>query len=305
MSAQRQIRDSKFIRSPWVLPIARRVWKSRLAETLRRSHGDFRYPLFLVRWGLVKVLSPRKRVRVENVSFSIQCSNWITHFRWYLFKKKEPEVRHFFQKYLKENDVVFDVGANIGVFSLFVAALGRDSAVYAIEPEISNIARLRENILANGFQERIKPICAGVSDRVGITRLYLSSEEPGAAVHSISDSELEKTHLGYDVVGDAPVLSITLDYLSAELGVVPNLIKVDTDGNEKKILLGAKSLLAYPRLRAIIIEMPEETEQARQCRLILSEAGFVQSDYPYAQTLNEIWIRSKVSNLESESDLPG
>ena len=292
MSAQRQIRDSKFIRSPWVLPIARRVWKSRLAETLRRSHGDFRYPLFLVRWGLVKVLSPRKRVRVENVSFSIQCSNWITHFRWYLFKKKEPEVRHFFQKYLKENDVVFDVGANIGVFSLFVAALGRDSAVYAIEPEISNIARLRENILANGFQERIKPICAGVSDRVGITRLYLSSEEPGAAVHSISDSELEKTHLGYDVVGHEAVISLTLDYLVAELGIVPNLIKIDTDGNERKILLGGKKVLADRRLRAIIIEMPVDVNEATDCRTILNQSGFEKIDYPFTRTLNEIWVRA-------------
>ena len=305
MSAQRQIRDSKFIRSPWVLPIARKVWKSRLAETLRRSHGDFRYPLFLLRWGLVKALSPRKRVRVENVSFSIQCTNWITHFRWYLFKKKEPEVRHFFQKYLKENDIVFDVGANIGVFSLFVASLDRGNLIFSIEPEVSNIAQLRANVLANRFEDKIKPVCAGANDRVGVSRIFLSSHEAGAAVHSVSDTELTKTHLGYAVVGDAPVLSITLDYLSAELGVVPNLIKVDTDGNEKKILLGAKSLLADPRLRAIIIEMPEETEQARQCRLILSEAGFVQSDYPYAQTLNEIWIRSKVSNLESESDLPG
>jgi len=238
------------------------------------------------------VLSPRKRVRVENVSFSIQCSNWITHFRWYLFKKKEPEVRHFFQKYLKENDVVFDVGANIGVFSLFVAALGRDSAVYAIEPEISNIARLRENILANGFQERIKPICAGVSDRVGITRLYLSSEEPGAAVHSISDSELEKTHLGYDVVGDEAVISLTLDYLAAELGIVPNLIKIDTDGNERKILLGGKKVLADRRLRAIIIEMPVDVNEATDCRTILNQSGFEKIDYPFTRTLNEIWVRA-------------
>lgn len=274
-----------------ILPFARTLWNSALFESLRRSHGDIWYPMFLLRWGLVSLLAPRKDVNVDNVRFSIGCTNWITHFRWYLFKNKEPEVRYFFDRNLTAGDTVFDVGANVGVFSLYVAALRRDSTVYAIEPEISNIARLRENILANAFQEWIKPICAGVNDRVGITRLYLSSEEPGAAVHSISDSELEKTHLGYDVVGDEAVISLTLDYLAAELGIVPNLIKIDTDGNEKKILLGGQKVLADRRLRAIIIEMPVDVNEATDCRTILNQSGLKNIDYPFPDTLNEIWTR--------------
>ncbi len=237
------------------------------------------------------MLTPRKDVDVDDVRFSIGCTNWITHFRWYLFENKEPEVRYFFDRNLTTGDTVFDVGANVGVFSLYVAALRRDSTVYAIEPEISNIARLRENILANAFQEWIKPICAGVSDRVGITRLFLSSEEPGAAVHSISDSELEKTHLGFDVVGREVAISVTLDYLAAELGTVPNLIKIDTDGNEKKILLGGQKVLTDERLRAIVIEMPVDVNEATDCRTILNQSGLKNIDYPFTRTLNEIWVR--------------
>jgi hypothetical protein len=126
---------------------------------------------------------------------------------------------------------------------------------------------------------------------VGITRLFLSSEEPDAVARSISDSELEKTHLGYDVVGREVAISITLDYLAAELGTVPNLNKIDTDGNEKKILSGARVLLSDPRLRAFVIEMPMNLKEAEECRMILSASGFIQSDYPYPRTLNEIWVR--------------
>ena len=274
-----------------ILPFARMLWNSALFELIRRSHGNIWYPVFLLRWGLVALLTPRKDVDIDDVRFSIGCTNWITHFRWYLFENKEPEVRYFFDRNLRTGDTVFDVGANVGVFSLYVAALRRDSTVYAIEPEISNIARLRENILANAFQEWIKPICAGVNDRVGITRLFLSSEEPGAAVHSISDSELEKTHLGYDVVGHEAVISVTLDYLAAELGTVPNLIKIDTDGNEKKILLGGKKVLTDERLRAIVIEMPVDVNEATDCRTILNQSGLKNIDYPFTRTLNEIWVR--------------
>ncbi len=285
------LRDNKVIRRPTILPFARALWHSALFELIRRSHGNIWYPVFLLRWGLVALLTPRKDVDVDDVRFSIGCTNWITHFRWYLFENKEPEVRYFFDRNLRTGDTVFDVGANVGVFSLYVAALRRDSTVYAIEPEISNIARLRENILANAFQEWIKPICAGVNDRVGITRLFLSSEEPGAAVHSISDSELEKTHLGYDVVGREVAISVTLDYLAAELGTVPNLIKIDTDGNEKKILLGGKKVLTDERLRAIVIEMPVDVNEATDCRTILNQSGLKNIDYPFTRTLNEIWVR--------------
>ena len=274
-----------------ILPFARTLWNSALFEMIRRSHGNIWYPVFLLRWGLVALLTPRKDVDVDDVRFSIGCTNWITHYRWYLFENKEPEVRYFFDRNLMTGDTVFDVGANVGVCSLYVAALRRDSTVYAIEPEISNIARLRENILANAFQEWIKPICAGVSDRVGITRLFLSSEEPGAAVHSISDSELAKTHLGYDVVGHEVAISITLDYLAAELGTVPNLIKIDTDGNEKKILLGGQKVLTDRRLRAIVIEMPVDVNEATDCRTILNQSGLKNIDYPFTRTLNEIWAR--------------
>ena len=285
------LRNHKIIRHPMILPLARTLWNSALFELIRRSHGNIWYPVFLFRWQLVALLTPRRYVDVTGVRFSIGCTNWITHFRWYLFESKEPEVRYFFDRNLRTGDTVLDVGANVGVFSLYVAALKRDSTVYAIEPEISNIARLRENIFANGFQEWIKPICAGVSDRVGITQLFLSSEEAGAAVHSISDSELERTHLGYDVVGSEPVFSVTLDYLTKEGNFVPNLIKIDTDGNEKRILSGARQLLSDRRLRGFVIEMPMDFKEAEECRMILVASGFIQSDYPYPQTLNEIWTR--------------
>ena len=110
---------------------------------------------------------------------------------------------------------------------------------------------------------------------------------------SISDIPLEVTDLGYKVVGRETVFSTTLDYLSEKLGVVPHLLKIDTDGKEVQILRGGEKMLKDNQLRGIVIEMPMERSEAVECREILSIAGFINQEYPSPRTLNEIWIRGK------------
>ena len=60
--------------------------------------------------------------------------------------QKEKEVRIFIDKYLEKDQIFFDIGANIGVFSLY-AAIKKNAKVYAFEPEYSNLSLLKENIL--------------------------------------------------------------------------------------------------------------------------------------------------------------
>jgi hypothetical protein len=72
---------------------------------------------------------------------------------------------------------------------------------------------------------------------------------------------------------------------------VPNLIKIDTDGNEKKILLGGQKVLTDERLRAIIIEMPVDVNEATDCHTILNQSGLKIIDYLFTRALNEIWAR--------------
>jgi len=64
---------------------------------------------------------------------------------------------------LRENSVVFDVGANIGIFSLFVGARCPSATVYAFEPIPPVYDRLRENVARHGAP--VTPMCAGLSDR--------------------------------------------------------------------------------------------------------------------------------------------
>ena len=69
------------------------VKKSFIYQIYLRACGDWRYPFYVIGWEIANFLTMRKHVSVGGVSFSLPNTNWITHFRWFLIKNKEPEVR--------------------------------------------------------------------------------------------------------------------------------------------------------------------------------------------------------------------
>ena len=231
------------------------------------------------------------------VQFYLPCENPYTHMRLYTIAHKEPEVRLFLDQYLEDDDILFDVGANIGILSLYSALSKKRVTAYAFEPEYSTLGLLKEAVIKNKLPNQIFPYGLGISDFVGLSRLHLQSLEAGAAAHSESQDDLDKTQEGYAIVGTEGIAAVTLDYLVEELQVVPNLIKIDTDGNELKILKGATQLLQNPKLRGLIIECPFVEETNHACRQLLTAAGFSEIALTKdSQTENMGWLRNSSSN---------
>ena len=104
-----------------------------------KSVSDCKYPYLALGWKIAKLLTRARKVSVDCIEFTLPCENWITHFRWYLFKTKELEVRNYIKENVKEGDVFFDIGANIGVFTVYTAKMYKNSKVYSFEPEYSNL----------------------------------------------------------------------------------------------------------------------------------------------------------------------
>lgn len=272
-------------------PLGEYLKNSYLRSAIERSVGDWRYPFLVVGWKIADFLRRRRMVNLDGVKFSLPCQNWITHFRWYLIKKKEVEVREFIDQFVKDGDIFFDVGANIGIFSLYAAKKYNNLKVYSFEPEYSNLALLKENVVKNHVANRVNIYSLGVSDFIGISHLYLQDLEEGAATHTESSEEISKTDEGYDVVGAEGIATVTLDYMVENLGVVPNSIKIDTDGNEVKILNGSKNLLKEEALKSIVIEMPIDDVKNSQCKEILESNGFSLEWAKRGKSHNEVWLR--------------
>lgn len=80
---------------------------------------------------------------------------------------------------LSSNITVMDIGAHIGVVSIGMMFRGKIARAIAIEPEASNFALLKENIVQNGFEDRFLCLNIGVSDHNGIAELAISHTNSG------------------------------------------------------------------------------------------------------------------------------
>src|SRR4029453_11809977 len=85
------------------------------------------------------------------------------------FRRREPWTVAWLEQETRRGDTVYDIGANVGVFSLIGAALLRDEGlVVAFEPGFSSYARLCENIALNGLSSMVVPVPLALSGPSGL-----------------------------------------------------------------------------------------------------------------------------------------
>ena len=108
--------------------------------------------------------------------------------------RREPLTVDWMQSYVQQDDVVYDIGANVGAYSLFLGKIVSNGTgvVYAFEPEASNFNSLNKNIVVNGLTGKVIPYAVALGDRVRAGKLFLSSTVTGSALHSIDHDEIEE-----------------------------------------------------------------------------------------------------------------
>ena len=93
---------------------------------------------------------------------------------------------------------------------------------------------IKKRIFLINLEENIYPYSIAIGDSERITNLHIADLTPGAAVSSISKKKINKTDEGnFDVVWKEGVMELTLDKICKDLNIIPNMLKIDTDGNEK------------------------------------------------------------------------
>ena len=122
----------------------------------------------------------------NGIRFKAPEDNTLLHMTYEIFIKNI-----YLPDYLSigENDIVLDIGANIGLFSLFAAKYTKNK-IFAIEPFPDNIKYLRNNIEINNYQKIIKTYPIAISNYNGIKKLYLSEISGGHLLfdHNINGS---------------------------------------------------------------------------------------------------------------------
>ncbi|MDA2909539.1 FkbM family methyltransferase [Nitrospiraceae bacterium AH_259_D15_M11_P09] len=181
-------------------------------------------------------------------------SSELEHFRAETYSTKEPETIEWLNWNLKDHDVFFDVGANIGLYSLYAAKFNPQCTVYAFEPESQNFARLCTNISINGLTNII-PCNFPLARRETFDFFYVGDMQPGSALHSFG--RMNELRLGAENVPlRQGCLAVTLDALAGKYGLPqPALLKIDVDGIENEILDGGEVVLRSNKLRTVLVEL--------------------------------------------------
>jgi FkbM family methyltransferase len=188
----------------------------------------------------------------------------------------EPPTRDLIERLLRRGDLFVDVGAHFGFFTLQAATHpAGDIAVVAFEPDLMNAATVTENVRRNGLSNAVSVVCAGCGNKNELAPLVINT----TMGHSIRGIALPPAARG--AANWIPV--VTLDGALADLGTHAQrriILKIDAEGFEPNVIVGAQSLLAAGRIALIIWECGNAFAEGlgrramQQMAALLGECGF-------------------------------
>lgn len=194
---------------------------------------------------------------------------------------KEPETVAWIEQSLAAGDVFYDIGANVGAYTLVAAAYwGAAVRTVAIEPSAVNFARLIRNLTLNPCARQVIPLPIALGERTSLELLHMENLVPGGALHTVGEALYDALRRAPPVASHA-TLMFSLDALVAQFGLPPPThLKLDVDGTELAVLKGAAETLGG--VRSLLVEVDERHAQAEPIHAFLQERGFRhQATHPY------------------------
>jgi FkbM family methyltransferase len=184
----------------------------------------------------------------------------ITKF-WHIATPVEVEKKEliFYVNYLQEGMIIFDVGAHIGMLSLLFSRLvGSCGQVHAFEASSVTFTKLSSIAEMAGYPQLTLNHLA-VSDSEKIVQLNVYSEEY-SSWNSLAERPLEKYGINIKPVNIEDVQAITIDRYCRDNKVeFIDLLKIDVEGAEYQVMLGAKSMFKNKRIRCCVFEFGATT----------------------------------------------
>lgn len=183
----------------------------------------------------------------------------------------EPETLAWIEEFTK-GDVLLDVGANCGVYSLLAAARG--GRVVALEPHPETFFILSRNVRLNRLGRTLSPLCVAASDATRSSQLFYSSTMAGSSGHHVDTPFFEDPPVPEEQARSVAALTVSIDDLVENFGVpCPNHIKIDVDGHEPKVLAGAVRTMRTPALRTMLVEIGPDPELRGRMFDMIEAAG--------------------------------
>jgi FkbM family methyltransferase len=182
----------------------------------------------------------------------------------------EPEQTQAFQKIIRPGNVVFDVGAHYGYYTLLSSTLaGPQGKIFAFEPSPENIPRLKKHLTINHC-DNVTVLDVALSDHEGTARF---DNQAGSGTGHLSPE------------GSIEVRVTTLDALSSRLPT-PHVMKIDCEGAEVEVLKGGEKTISSSKPAIFLSTHGDALKQT--CFRLLEGWGYASSqlygdDYLFVQ----------------------
>lgn len=191
--------------------------------------------------------------------------NFITKWRVDTFYSKEPETLEWIDNFDNDNKdkiIFWDIGANIGLYSIYAAIKFENIDVIAFEPSTSNLRILSRNISKNNLSEKIK---INQFPLINKKNKFLEMQEPefieGWSMNSFGKN-LDFEGKTFVSKNKYKIYGTSIDYLiENNILEIPNYIKIDVDGIEHLILKGGQSILENKKVKSISVELNENFKE--------------------------------------------
>jgi FkbM family methyltransferase len=204
---------------------------------LLRLAGRFVFGKLLPRWAYPVVAGPLRGARFVLGALSGEGGGATVYFN-----ALEPQQSAAMVRTLGTGQVFFDIGANVGYYSILASRLvGPQGRVVAFEPVVRNLSFLYRHIVLNKARN-VLALTMACADNVAIAAFSAGANY--AEGHLLADRDGSEA-------GTAKAVSIvpmaTVDAIVKQLGVSPNVIKIDVEGAEYLVLKGAHATLLEAR----------------------------------------------------------
>ena len=229
--------------------------------------------------------------------------NAISKWRINSLFQKEPETIDWIDSFDQSKKIIFwDIGANIGIYSVYAATKFNDIEVVSFEPSTSNLRILSRNITINDLDNKIKINQFPLIDK---ENQYLTMNE-GEFVEGWSMNTFGQST---DFKGEKflarnkyKIFGTSIDYiLKNKFLEIPNYIKIDVDGIEHLILKGGINFLKDDTLKSISIELNENYQsQYKEVINILKSSNFILKHKKRASEFYNLEKFDKVYNFVFE-----
>ena len=215
--------------------------------TLLQETADYIYTNAGIEEGYLRtkyhISNGKTRARIGGVRPYFNCNSYPEYKRVSMLMNEEPIVLDLINE-VNTEDVLFDIGANVGIYSTFVGKRLNEGTVVVFEPEPANMEAAQRHLERNDISYIAKKLALSSQD--GSAFLDIERDQVGEGRHQLIDKNTKNAIEIEMVQGDELINSGEIPQ--------PSIVKIDVEGSEVDVLRGLSESLSNSKCRTVYCE---------------------------------------------------